>query len=101
MVWPPKNCARKSAIIMIPTTKSSSQSVQRKQIQRAMKLAYIISAYKNPEQLVRLVHALDEGSTSFWLHVDKRTDDSTFHRMTCGLSDIGRVRFLPRHRCSW
>jgi hypothetical protein len=66
-----------------------------------MKLAYIISAYKNPEQLVRLVHALDDGSTSFWVHVDKRTDDCLFHQMVCGLGDNSRVRFLPRHRCSW
>jgi len=68
---------------------------------RTMKLAYIISAYKNPEQLIRLVHALDGSSTSFWVHVDKRSDDSLFRQMACGLSDVGSVRFVPRHRCSW
>jgi hypothetical protein len=66
-----------------------------------MKLAYIISAYKNPEQLIRLVRALNERSTSFWVHVDKRTDDPIFRQMVCGLHDVGNVRFLPRHRCSW
>lgn len=66
-----------------------------------MKLAYIISAYKNPEQLVRLVRTLNASSTSFWVHVDKRTDDSIFRQMASGLSDVDNACFLPRHRCSW
>ncbi|HVX29432.1 MAG TPA: beta-1,6-N-acetylglucosaminyltransferase, partial [Nitrolancea sp.] len=38
---------------------------------------------------------------SFWVQVDRRTDDSIFRQIVCGLSDVESVRFVPRHRCAW
>jgi hypothetical protein len=62
-------------------------------------LAYIVSAYKLPDQLVRLVSTLDTGDSHFLVHVDKKTDDEVFRRMTAPLRDHSNVHFLERHRC--
>jgi hypothetical protein len=65
-----------------------------------MKLAYLVSAYKLPDQLVRLVLKLnDDEASHFFIHVDQKTDDATFRRMSTGLRVLPNVHFLPRHRC--
>jgi hypothetical protein len=65
-------------------------------------VGYIVSAYKNPEHLIRLVHRLHAGhDTIFVIHVDSKTDPGTFARMRDGLADLDGVRFLPRHACHW
>lgn len=66
-----------------------------------MELAYILSAYKYPEQLIRLIHRLNANSTSFFVHVDRKTDDRIYREMVKGLSDCPNVRFLKRHKCDW
>lgn len=65
------------------------------------RLAYIISAYKLPEQLVRLVDRLDSPSASFFIHVDKKSPSEVHARMTGELEGRPNVTFLPRHRCDW
>lgn len=42
-----------------------------------MKLAFLISAHKDPRQLERLLRALPEHS-EFFIHIDKKSDISTF-----------------------
>ena len=64
-------------------------------------IAYIISAYKYPQQLIRLINKLNTDSTSFFIHVDKKTDDRIYSEMVNGLSDRPNVRFLKRHKCDW
>jgi hypothetical protein len=67
-----------------------------------MRTAYVISAYKNPAHLSRLVHRLHTGSeTRFAIHVDSKTDTSTYGAMRDGLDDLGGVTFLSRHACHW
>ena len=66
-----------------------------------MKLAYLISAYKYPEQLIRLIDRLATGDAQFLVHIDKRTDSATFQRMVAGAERIASVRFLKRHTCYW
>ncbi len=66
-----------------------------------MELAYIISAYKHPQQLIRLIHRLSGNATSFFVHVDKKTEDRIHREMVNGLSGQPNVRFLRRHRCDW
>lgn len=60
-------------------------------------LAYVISAYRLPAQLVRLVDLLDEPTTSFVISVDRRTDDTTFAAMYEPLAGRRNVHFLARH----
>jgi Core-2/I-Branching enzyme len=66
-----------------------------------VRLAYIVSAYKLPDQLVRLVRKLDAPSAQFLIHVDANTDDPTFQRMVAPLSTLPNVRFLERHSCPY
>lgn len=66
-----------------------------------MALVYIISAYKLPEQLVRLVRRLQAEDVAFLIHVDRRTDAATYQRMESGLREFHNVQFLERHNCRW
>jgi len=61
-----------------------------------MKIAYIILAHKLPEQLVRLVRALNTDTASFFIHIDKKTDAETCRKMTVPLSEYKNVYFLER-----
>ncbi len=66
-----------------------------------MKLAYVISAYKLPEMLVRLVRRLDSPRALFLIHVDRKTEPEVFERMRAPLAGRENVVFLPRHLCHW
>lgn len=61
------------------------------------RLAYVISAYRLPDHLVRLVDVLDDEGTTFVISVDRRTDEATFAAMWQPLADRRNVHFLPRH----
>jgi Core-2/I-Branching enzyme len=62
-------------------------------------LAYIISAYKLPEQLIRLVLKLDSATSEFFIHVDSKTDGASYRRIATALSPLSNVHFLSRHPC--
>lgn len=66
-----------------------------------VRIAYIISAYKLPALLVRLVRRLDVPGTTFLIHVDAKTPDSVYREMAEPLAAMPNVRFLPRHVCYW
>lgn len=61
-----------------------------------MKICYIISSYKLPEQVVRLVKILDSADSFFYIHVDKRSEDSVFFKIKDSLSSLNNVFFLKR-----
>jgi Core-2/I-Branching enzyme len=64
-------------------------------------IAYVISAYKLPSQLVRLVRRLEAPGASFVVHVDRKTDERVNEEMVAGLADLDSIHFLPRHACHW
>lgn len=66
-----------------------------------MNVAYIVSAYKLPDQLVRLLRRLRTGNSHVVVHVDRKTDDRVYDEMTRGVSELGCVDFVPRHACHW
>lgn len=66
-----------------------------------MRIAYIISAYKLPEQLIRLIIRLNLDSTTFFVHVDKKTALEEYKRIVNGTKHLANVFFLKRHRCYW
>ena len=66
-----------------------------------MKIAYIILAHKNSEQLTRLVKKINSTDTSFFIHIDKKTDKETYKRMLESLSDFENVYFVKRFRSKW
>jgi len=66
-----------------------------------MKIGYVISAYKDPAQLVRLVTRLATGDAAFYIHIDKKTEPAIVHQMRAGLSHLGSVHFLEPHVCHY
>jgi hypothetical protein len=66
-----------------------------------LRLAYIISAYRNLGQVARLVRRLQADGVSFVVHVDKKTDRCAYRDLVSSLDDLPSVRFLERHTCHW
>ncbi len=66
-----------------------------------MKIVYIILAHKLPEQLVRLVKKLNTDTTSFLIHVDRKTDKENYGKMVGSLGAYDNVHFLKRRVVNW
>jgi hypothetical protein len=64
-------------------------------------LAFIVSAYKNLDQLVRLVDRLSTGRNVVFIHVDRKTDDGAYGRFAASLAGRPAVHLLERHICHW
>lgn len=54
------------------------------------KIAYLIQAHADPENLLRLINALDD-TNDFFIHVDKKSDITPFHQL---LKEKNNVFFL-------
>lgn len=65
-----------------------------------MRIAYIVSAYKLPAQLERLLRRLDGQGVSFAVHVDAKTPRAVWDEMVARCRDLD-VTWLPRHRSQW
>lgn len=66
-----------------------------------MKIAYIILAHKYPEQLARLIHQLNTGEVSFFIHIDKKTDQKIYHQVVTLFKDFPNVYLLKRFDSGW
>jgi hypothetical protein len=66
-----------------------------------MNIAYIITAHKNPTQLVRMIEKLGGRGTSFWIHFDKKQPDSQFREIRQRLEDQETSRFIARRNSFW
>lgn len=63
-----------------------------------MKKAYIINSHRYPAQLYRLVDRLNDGSSEFFIHIDKAADIALFR----SLADFGKsVQFIERVDSRW
>lgn len=58
-----------------------------------MKVAYLISAYADPDHLKRLVSALDDGGSYFFIHIDARINQALFFLQESQTAH-GRVTFV-------
>jgi Core-2/I-Branching enzyme len=66
-----------------------------------MQIAYIISAYRNPAQLVRLVRRLSGPASRFYIHIDRKSSPEVALEARSGLAHRGDVRFLEPHDCHY
>ena len=66
-----------------------------------MGIAYIISAYKLPDQLLRLISRLNSPGSVFLVHIDRKTNPITFDKVVRELGTFGNVIFLKSHKCYW
>jgi hypothetical protein len=65
-----------------------------------MRIAYVISAYTNLEQVARLIRLLG-GTDAIAVHVDRKTDRREFERLREDVNDVPSVTFLDRHPCHY
>jgi hypothetical protein len=66
-----------------------------------IRVAYIISVYKLPEQVVRLVRSLHSETSSFFLHVDQKSDPLVLRYISAQIASLPNVHLLKRHTCYW
>jgi hypothetical protein len=64
------------------------------------RVAYVVSAYKLPDQLERLLRRLAGAGVTFTVHVDRKTPRRDYEEMVARTRDLD-VQFLPRHICHW
>ncbi|MDH4345150.1 MAG: beta-1,6-N-acetylglucosaminyltransferase, partial [Thermoleophilia bacterium] len=64
------------------------------------RIAYIVSAYKLPAQLERLLRRLDGPGVSLAVHVDRKAARAVYDEMVARTRDLD-VHFLPRHVSHW
>lgn len=66
-----------------------------------MKLAYLILAHKLPEQLTRLVNTLNNETSHFFIHIDKRAE-AVYSEAQRQLAAFPNVQFVSkRYSCRW
>jgi hypothetical protein len=66
-----------------------------------MNIAYIVLAHKLPHQLVRLVRRLSTPSSSFLVHIDRKSPEGVFEVAHEALAGDPAVRFLKRRMILW
>ncbi|MBW4591993.1 MAG: hypothetical protein KME46_03450 [Brasilonema angustatum HA4187-MV1] len=66
-----------------------------------MRIAYIILAHKYPEQLVRLISKLNTDDVSFFIHIDKKTEQKIYHQIVTQLKNFPHVSFIKRYNLAW
>lgn len=62
-----------------------------------MKIAYLILAHQYPEQLIRLIQSRNTKNTSFFIHINKMTDNAVYNKFVQGLSHLPNVHFIQRN----
>ncbi|WP_194726675.1 beta-1,6-N-acetylglucosaminyltransferase [Noviherbaspirillum malthae] len=66
-----------------------------------MRLAYFILAHKNAEQIIRLVHRLQNSDTYFFIHLDRRAPATVLDILERAFINRSDVVFTRRHSCYW
>ena len=64
------------------------------------RISYVVSAYKLPAQLERLLRRLSAPGVFFAVHVDRKTRRAVYDEMVARTRDLDVV-FLPRHVSHW
>ncbi len=62
-------------------------------------LAYMISAYTEPESLVALVNALDSDKVDFYIHIDKKVEIAPFYKFLKNRTNVFFTKY--REKVNW
>jgi hypothetical protein len=65
-----------------------------------MRMAYIVAAHRDLDQLERLLRRLDDGQTTLVVHVDSRAGAAPYAALRRRTDDLA-VEYLERRRCWW
>lgn len=60
------------------------------------KIAYLISAYQDPAHLHRLIEALTDGKSDFYVHIDAKSEIEPFYELL-----YDKVIFVKRYKTYW
>lgn len=66
-----------------------------------MKVAYLIMGHRDPDQILRLIHALRDSGAFFVIHIDERAPDHVFAPLKEYAASHPEVILTPRIRCYW
>lgn len=66
-----------------------------------MKIAFIVLAHKNPDQLGRLIRKLISKDSAFYIHIDKKSNFSDFKSELSKLANFTKITLLPRTNSYW
>ena len=66
-----------------------------------MKIAYLINAHKNFDQLERLVSRLNHDAVDFFIHIDKKVDAASLSRLVDSLKKYSPTLIPKRVDVSW
>jgi hypothetical protein len=64
-------------------------------------IVYIILAFDNPNQIVRLISSLNSESVFFYIHVDRKVDQSHFELLLNNFNNLKFVDTKNRNEISW
>ena len=64
-------------------------------------IVYIILAFDNPNQINRLLSSLNSESVYFYIHIDKKVDQSPFELALNEFSNIQFIEYKDRNEISW
>jgi len=65
-----------------------------------VRIAYLVSAYRSPQQLKRLVDRLSTENTEFYIHIDLKSRRE-FKQLIGQFSNCSDITVLPSHRVAW
>lgn len=65
-----------------------------------VRIVYILLAHRMMDQLARLIRVLDDGTATFFVHLDKRAGAHLWDELQSQLHGVD-VRPIPRHPCYW
>ena len=66
-----------------------------------MKIAYIILVHKNPKQLIRLINCLDVEKSTFFVHIDKKTNQNIYQEICEFINKKSNIFLLKRKNIYW
>ncbi|MDP9226121.1 MAG: beta-1,6-N-acetylglucosaminyltransferase [Actinomycetota bacterium] len=65
------------------------------------RIAFIVSAYKLPLQLARLLKWVSAAAEIVIVHIDAKTSDEDYRLIAEAVADLPNLIFLPRQICWW
>jgi len=67
----------------------------------AIRVVYVVTAHKHPEQVARMVRRLAAPGTAFLIHVDRKSDPSVERGIRDGVAGVDKALFLDRQPVHW
>jgi len=64
-------------------------------------IAWLISAYQKPQQLIHIIERIAGPHDSVWLHYDRKSPAEELHQLRAHFGGDKRIHFFSQHRVYW